>query len=241
MLRDRAATAALWILIALPFTGCASVKEAYARDAASRIEVEETFTFDDETIEADFAKKEQLRFPARLAVTGLERNPWGAFADASSFDFESTLAASTTIFSDVLPLPAFVQSGVRACTDMERLRKTAARVRADAVLLYEQRVDLNEETNAWRVLNLTVVGLWVAPSVDMEARIETRAALIDVRNGVIYTTLRDVRSGTASATSAGAGDRAQELKQDLRNESFAALRESLEGKIARMQERAEAP
>ena len=68
---------------------------------------------------------------------------------------------------------------------------------------------------------------------------DTRAALVDVRNGLVYTTARDARSAEGMAPSATLDNAAREVKQRLRRESFEALRASLTAKVERL--RPEAP
>ncbi|MHC4821904.1 MAG: hypothetical protein ACYTDX_09325 [Planctomycetota bacterium] len=240
MSRDRAALVFAWFVVAVVLSGCTSGFAAYAQAPEYLVDGSDDFAFDDASIAESFAKDDQLRFPVRMAITGVEHNIWGTFRDVETHDFEQAFARADETFSDVMPLPEFLdQQGGRR--DMRSLRRAAARTRADALLVYQQHVTVDEERNAWSFLNVTVVGLLVVPTVDLEMRIETRAALVDVRHGLVYTTVRDVREASKTATSAGAEDSAKEMKRDLRAESFEAIRESLEEKIARLKERAEAP
>ncbi len=217
-----------WVVLALLATGCTSVSAAYERGAA--VESPVGFRFDESGIEQSFQRKEQLRFPARVAVWGIERNPYGTFSDGKVIEFERALAADGALVSEVLPIPPFL---ARKGGDADALRKAAALAHADAILLYEQEVRMEESVGAFRFLNLTIVGAWVVPSTPFEIRIETWAALVDVRNGVVYTTLHDSRGVEGNAPSAVADDRAKEAKTALRGEAFAALAEELSAKLAK--------
>jgi hypothetical protein len=216
--------------------GCASATAACER--APELAVEEGgFRFDGSDVERSFSCAEQAVFPMRLAVAGLESNRFGTFEDARVADFEKALDADRERFSDVLPLGGFLSGGGRCCRDVASLRAAAARTHADAILLYEQRVDVDQCRTPLAILNLTLVGCWIVPSVSFDVALDTRAALVDVRNGVVYATLHDVRTGSDSSPSALVDSSARDLKARLRGEAFAALRESLGEKITRMRER----
>jgi hypothetical protein len=214
---------------------CTSVGAAYER--AEPVDASGGFKFDDAGIEQSFQRKEQLLFPARIAVYGIERNPYGTFSDGKVIELEKALAADEALFSEVLPIPRFLSEEGRA-RDVDTLRKAAARAHADLLLLYEQQVDMEQSPNFLRILNLTIVAAWIVPSTPYEIRIETWAALVDVRNGVIYTTLHDSRAGEGNAPSAVADDRAKETKTALRGEVFRSMAEEIARKLAKKKDAA---
>lgn len=90
-------------------------------------------------------------------------------------------------------------------------------------------------------MNLTIIGAYIVPGLSYELTMETRAALVDVRNGVIYAVVRDTRSARETAPTGTADDRAKETKRRLRTESFDALATSLRDKIDRNVALREAP
>jgi hypothetical protein len=222
--------------LAVAGAGCSSVTLAYERRTA----VEEgTFQFDDASVEESFAKRAQIRFPARVAVFGIERNRFGRWADPEVVQFEAALGEDGEHVAEVLPLPGFL-TGEGRVRDVAALRRTAARAHADAILLYEQDVALEDGANALRILNLTIVGAWVIPSTWYRVDLETTAALVDVRNGVVYATLHDARSVEESCPSARVAEAARETKKRVRGEAFDALVGSLREKLRRMRETASA-
>lgn len=223
----------LWVPAVLVISGCASVDAAYERAAA--VDARGGFKFDESGIEQSFQRVEQLRFPARIAVWGIERNPYGTFSDGKVIDLEKALAADETLFSEVLPIPRFLSE---RGGDVDALRKAAALAHADVLFLYEQEVGMEQRADLLRILNLTIVGAWVIPSTPYEIRIETWAALVDVRNGVIYLTLHDSRKAEGNAPSAVADDRAKETKSTLRGEVFRSLAEELAKKLAKKKDAA---
>jgi len=206
--------------------GCSSVEAAYERSAP--VEARGGFQFKDLGIEESFQRKEQVRFPARIALYGFERNPYGTFSDGKVIDLEKALGEDAALFSEVLPVPRFLAQDGTA-RDVEVLRGAAARAHADVLLLYEQEVEMRQSTSPLRILNLTIVGAWLVPSTPYEIHVETWAALLDVRNGVIYQTFHDARTVEGSAPSALADDHAKATKTALRGDVF----RSLAGEIAR--------
>jgi hypothetical protein len=221
---------AAMLLAASASAGCASVEAAYER--SERVETR-GFQFDDPTIEQSFARADQLRLPARVAVYGFERNRFGTYSDGKGAQFEKALEADDAHFSEVLPIPKFLAQEGRA-RDVETLRRSAAKAHADTILLYEQEVEMDQSTSPLVLLNLTIVGAWVIPTVSYETRLETTAALVDVRNGVIYATLHDERRGVGTSPSALAADAAKETKARLREEAFKEMAASLKQKLDRL-------
>jgi hypothetical protein len=218
---------------ALACGGCASASAVY-RDAGPA-EERIGFRFDDASVAESFARAEQIRLPARLAVHGIERNPRGTFADSRRAEFEKALEGDAGLCAEVLPLPRFLTEDGRA-RDVDGLRRAAARGRADLLLLYEQEVLVEEETRSPLViLNLTVIGAWLVPAAPYRVRLETWAAVVDVRNGVIYAALHDARERRTSAPTATLDDHARETRGALRSEAFAALAADL-GRRLRVRE-----
>jgi hypothetical protein len=220
------------VVLALAAAGCSSMEAAYERGAS--VADAGSFEFKDIGIEEAFRRKEQIRFPARVAVWGIERNRHGAFADGKVVELERALAAEEGLFSEVLPIPRFLAE--RNCS-ADALRQSAALAHADVLLLYEQRLAVDERSDWLRVFNVTVVGAWIVPSTPYEMRLETWAALLDVRNGVVYTMLHDDRVASGSFPSATAGERSKEVKAGLRGGAFRTLAADL---AARMTKRKDA-
>jgi hypothetical protein len=226
-------------VLVLAGAGCSSVEAAYLREEGLAVDVQGGFRFDDAAIEESFRMPDQLVFPMRIAVYGLESNRYGHFEDARTGDLGKALEGSREHFSDVLPLPDFLIGG--RSRDVETLRKAAARAHADVLLLYEQEVDLDTSTSPLLLLNLAVLPCWLVPTTPFEVDLDTSAALVDVRNGVVYATARDRRTGDGVAPSASTDAWAKDVKAALREEAFSSLRDSLKGKLDRLRESKPAP
>lgn len=215
--------------------GCSPAAAAFVRQEGLAVAREEGkgISFDDATIEEAFRRAEQLAFPMRLAVVGLERNPYGVFEDIETDELEKALLEDRDLYRDVLPLFDFLPPPSEKTLDAGAIRRAAARLHADAVLLYDQRVTVEQGMNPLALLNLTGVGYYLLPASSFEIRTDTRVRLLDVRNGVVYTTLRDVRQAQRTVATGRAEDRAKEEKRRLRREAFASVREGLKAKLAR--------
>ncbi len=225
--------------------GCASPSGAYM-DADDRrmgpAEAAWGLSFDDASILDAFERPEQLAVPLKLATVGIERNPYGVYLDREADELDQRLAKDRVTFRDVVPLVDFLFSDRdRGTLDLDRIRRVAARAHADALLIYDQKVRVESSYNLLSLLNLTIVGAYVVPGLSYELTMETRAALVDVRNGVIYAVVRDSRSAEEMAPTGTADDHAKEVKRRLRLESFDALATSLRDKIDRNLAQREAP
>jgi hypothetical protein len=237
-------TVSLLSAIALA-AGCASPSGAYMDADDRRMGPADSswgISFDDASIQDAFQLPEQLAVPLKLATVGIERNPYGVYLDREADELDQRLAKDRVTFRDVVPLVDFLFSGrERGTLDLDRIRRVAARAHAEALLIYDQKVRVESSYNLLCLLNLTIVGAYVVPGLSYELTMETRAALVDVRNGVIYAVVRDTRSVRELAPTGTADNCAKEAKRRLRQESFDALATSLRDKIDRNLAQKEAP
>ena len=234
----RVAAVLLAGLVGAASAGCSSVAAAYERDASLAVEMQGGFRFDDPTVEESFKKAEQAVFPMRLAVYGLSTNIHGKFEDRRLADLSRLLDEDREAFSEVLPLPDFL-AGARSL-DVASLRRAAAQAHADALLLFQQNVYFDESISPLMLVNILLLPALFVPTTPYSVELDTRAALVDVRNGVVYLTIHDLRRGEGRAPKAYVDEWAKERKEEVRAEAFAALRDSLRAKLARLKERTEA-
>lgn len=71
-----------------------------------------------------------------------------------------------------------------------RDRRTAARFHADALLLLSAQTEVKSRANPLSILNLTVVGLWLAPGHNRTAETVLEGSLVDNRNEYLYAFAR---------------------------------------------------
>src|SRR5262245_47624046 len=107
-----------WVL-----AGCSSLADAYERDLGLAVQGP-ILAFDDPSIAESFAKSGQVRFPARLAIAGVESNRYGRFDDPSRSETVAAFAQDAAHWSEVVALPGFLAGEERTA---ESLRRAAAR------------------------------------------------------------------------------------------------------------------
>jgi hypothetical protein len=74
-----------------------------------------------------------------------------------------------------------------SCT-VEPFREAAARFGADALLLVSESSDIDPYVNPFSILNLTIIGMFVAPGHHRDALTMIEGVLIDNRNEYLYAT-----------------------------------------------------
>jgi hypothetical protein len=225
-------------ILAAAAAGCSSVTGAYENDAARAVQIKGGFRFEGKGIEESFKLREQAVLPMRIAVYGLDTNPCGGFEDLRVGDLDRLLEPDREDFSEVLPLPGFL-AGPRTL-DVDTLRQAAAVAHADVLLLYEQSTTYDESRSALAILNLLILPAWLVPTTPYTIEMDTRAALVDVRNGLVYLTLHDFRRDENHAPSALVADRARERREEVRAAAFETLAAQMREKLARLRVRSTA-
>jgi hypothetical protein len=179
---------------------------------------------DDKTIAEAFAKKEQLAWPARLAVARLGSTTQYRWSDERALAsvpaseqqlIEKRFPQGERISQVVTLSPIFSAS---AKPSLQQLRLEAARTHADLLLVYG--VACNDDTclNALSILDLAILPMFVVPGRSVETLAVGGMALVDVRNGFVYALAGhdDRRGGVASA--AGRSGVLESLRRDGTNE-----------------------
>jgi hypothetical protein len=144
----------------------------------------------------------QVSLPIRLAVAppNIFYRNWGGRSSASwSHDeiaeIESWLdpLSQAGVVSDLLILPSVLIEQCRwnnpGCM-LRESRIAASRVQADAILMVRLATDLDEYVNPISVLNITIVGMWLAPGHHRDALTIAEGVMIDTRNEYLYAFAR---------------------------------------------------
>lgn len=138
--------------------------------------------------------KPQLQFPITLAVTQPSSGSgWSAEEIAVIESLEEPLREQG--FLDelvVLPESLSESCGWRMSyhCGIGRSRRTAARFQADALLLISLQTEVESRMNPASILNLTIVGLWLAPGHVRDATTIVEGSLVDNRNEYLYAFAR---------------------------------------------------
>ena len=116
----------------------------------------------------------------------------------------------------------------------------AARQHLDAVLIYDVRSTREDSGNALGVLNLTIVGNWVAPSREVKGLAVANAMLLDVRNAYPYGNATARAEEESLWTNVGSGERAREMAQRAEVEAVRKLTAEVASMMARLKQQLEA-
>ena len=161
-----------------------------------RLEGEER-QIDDEDIRAALASKPQVRFPIKVGIVFVEDDRTDR-SDRRAVPFrwtdqdrESLLAAWETLRAKGVVSDLFVISpDLVPGNDLRHLRLAAAKHGADSVLVVKGAAQMDRYANPLALLNLTIVGGFLAPGSHRDALFSARCALWDVGNEFLYLTAR---------------------------------------------------
>jgi rhombotail lipoprotein len=181
------------VFLTLTFVGCAK-KPFDPSQMTSQLPSETPEYKNAYTIESIEALKPQLKFPIVLAVSQ-PTSGHGWYADEIEIieSWEAPLKEHGFI-SELIVLP---ESFSKECgwrrsyfCGVDSDRKTAARFHADALLMMSTITETESYTNPMSILNLTIVGMWLAPGHHRDAHTIVEGSLIDNRNEYLYAFAR---------------------------------------------------
>ena len=214
----------LFAVLVLAATGCASYASARLADDGEAEEPMQVFG----VVEGrEFVKKVQVKLPSELVVAEVAQR--GARArcvetDKRSVQLVGALAKDSTTFSDVAPL--FADGAVQ----LETLRMAAAAQHADLMLVTQMSERVEDRSGILGALNLLIVPCWLVATKTDDLTLHVRAAVVDVRNGLVYATFEDHREERVHSPTAS--------RRDTIDEGFDRLyAASLEGLRTRVDER----
>src|SRR5262245_14896369 len=180
----------------------------------------EPLQVNDEEIKQALALKPQLGFPCRVAFyfdpAGSGSWHWTA-RDKDLLRQAAEALQQDGVVADFVPLsPSFAGSG-----SLKDLRVAAAKYGADALFVVKGAALSKKSLNPAAVMNLTVVGGFIAPGSTCDAVFRMEGLLIDVSNGFLYATVESEGEGrTVGPTFVAEGDWAVEKAKRRAVESF---------------------
>ena len=207
-------------LAALSAAGCSSYASArLAPDEATLGRAPEIFG---EIEKFEFEKHVQVKLPAQLVVAEVASRSRGDREDSSDkrgVQLVEALSQEKSAFADVSPL--FATGGA---DQFDRLRRAASRHHADLMLVTSMVEQVKDRTGALSALNILVFPCFVVPTQTNDLVLHLRAAVVDVRNNLVYATFEDHREERVHATVAGEKDAVEEGFDRLYADSLAKMR-----------------
>jgi hypothetical protein len=204
---------------ALSATGCASY-------ASARLAPDETLGKPPEVFgeieKFEFEKTVQVRLPAQLVVADVASRSRGNHDDTSDkrgVQLVEALAQEKGAFADVSPL--FLDGGPE---QFDRLRRAAARHHADLMVVTSMVEQVKDKTGALAALNILVLPCFIVPTQTNDLVLHLRAAVVDVRNNLVYATFEDHREERVHATVVDEKDSVEQGFDRLYADSLAKMR-----------------
>lgn len=194
------------------------------------------------TIDAEIAEiaavEPNLVFPARIGIAFVRHgqlqtlpsdhmSSWSPLVDKLQPEYGTIVPISPLITQMVTPSAA---QNSRVDT-INNIRRGAARQHVDYVLIYEvAQTGQDKRSNALSVTDLSVIGLFIIPSRNLEVEATASAIFLDVRNGYPYGTATGLATKDGLTTASRAGSK----RRALQDRAEMAAVEALAGDVGLM-------
>ncbi|MEP4052207.1 MAG: hypothetical protein ABJN22_08180 [Litorimonas sp.] len=214
---------------ALALAGCettaqyTSGQDYLARYQTSESPIDLSSSGTDADVRSIAAVEPDLRFPARIGLARIGQ--YKKLTSVPMEEAESWRDAAEDLgpsFGEFIPVSPLVANSVSSfdqrknTTVIDHIRRGAARQHLDYVIAYEVSDLAKSDGNALRLADLTVLGLFVLPSRNLNAEATASAILLDVRNGYPYLTGSTFADKKGISTVIGKGDRKDKLRNAAR-------------------------
>ncbi len=180
------------------------------------------------------AVEPSLEFPARIGLARIERGVLVSIPADEAADWAALKDKLGGGYGEFIPVSPLIVSMVNDPSDpkspgalVNNIRAGSARQHLDHVLIYEVSKVSHNEGNALGLGNLTVLGLFVLPSRNVEVDTTATAMLIDVRNGYPYGTATAFSEKKGLSSALGASKQTRKVQAEAR---LAAV-ENLSGEV----------
>lgn len=211
--------------------GCATAPALDAAPAVGLLAREREVWGDVQRLE--FGKRIQVQLPARICVADVSWNDFDRGSRVTTL--VEALGADDATSSDVGVLHTFDGETAVERAGFEALRAAASRQRADLLLVMERTETVREGHNAAAVLKILLLPMLFLPTEDDDVELTVRAAVVDVRNGLVYATLDDHREGAVTASAASEERAVRDERRRLWAESVTSLRERMATKLRKLE------
>lgn len=227
------------ILIGLGAVGC---QTGFNRDSMnSSLQADPILGYDDADVLRVEQARPQLQFPIRLAVAFQATvDRWGYGERSESDGQRKEIRAwgdklrDAGLVSDLFILPDILTGQTRSQNPVKDLRVAAARLQADALLILRSATDVDSYSNPLAVLDLTIVGMFLAPGHQKDALTIVEGIVIDNRNQYVYFAGSAEGLGSTFGPLAVVNDR--DAVRDSRREALRSFGELLLKEAQRMRD-----
>ena len=163
-----------------------------------------------------------LEFPARIGLARIEQGQligvphdeaeyWRASADRLGHGFGQFIPVSPLVAEMVGNGKPHFKGNV-----VNHIRRGAARQHLDYVIAYEVNHKSESQKNELGIADLSILGLFVLPSRNVDVQSTASAILMDVRNGYPYLTGSTFADKSGISTLVGRSDKKDRLKDASR-------------------------
>ena len=163
-----------------------------------------------------------LQFPARIGLARIERGGligvpedeagyWRDAAEELGYGFGQFIPVSPLVAEMVGTNEPHYKRNV-----VNHIRRGAARQHLDYVIAYEVNHKSESQKNELGIADLSILGLFVLPSRNVDVQSTASAILMDVRNGYPYLTGSTFADKSGISTLVGRSDKKDRLKDASR-------------------------
>lgn len=192
-----------------------------------------TLTSTDMDIREIAAIEPNLRFPARIGLARIEKGRLITLPTDEAEDWGEMSHTLGPAYGEFVPVSPLIASMVNPSAKpsatgqvVDHIRRGAARQHLDYVLIYEVTDVSHQDRNALQVADLSVLGLFMLPSRNVEVKSTASAMLIDVRNGYPYGSASAFADKKTLSTVMGKRGNTRKLSDQARQISVEKLTKS---------------
>ena len=179
----------------------------------------------------------RLEFPARIGLARIQKGRLTSIPGDEVTAWQTLKDDLGGTYGDFVPVSPLVAAMVSRPAEkgtagakrvVDDIRRGSARQHLDYVLIYEVTQMSGKTSNALRLTDLSILGLYVMPSRKVEIEATASAMLIDVRNGYPYGSASAYAEKAETVTVAGLNT----AKIKLSGKSRVQAVENLTGDVA---------
>lgn len=190
----------------------------------------------------EFSKDARVDFPARMVVLDESQSNWrertqGAEAQRLERVVER-LGHERDALSYVSPLFGADLERARSDSGEDWRRMAAAQHQADLLLITQWRETVNSQSNPLKILDLLLLPMLILPTHPNRIEVALKAAVVDVRNGLVHASALSTGRSEISSTLAGENQDVRDELDDLHAAAVEDLVDKLRDRFDQVQREA---